>query len=159
MPKEIERKFLVDLSDVVLPDNGEHIEQGYLPSAKNINTIVRVRVKGAKAYLTIKGENKGAVRTEFEYAIPIDEALEMLKELCQKPFIEKTRYELPVGGHLWELDIFRGENAGLVVAEIELTEENETFDLPSWVREEVTSDSRYYNSNLLHHPYRELKAE
>lgn len=154
MPKEIERKFLVDLTKITLPD-GEPIKQGYFPIADTVKTVVRIRVKGKKAYLTIKGGNKGAVRAEYEYAIPINEALEMLEAMCQKPFIDKTRHEILVGKHLWEVDIFHGENNGLVVAEIELSEENEAFELPSWVREEVTHDSKYYNSNLLLNPYKQ----
>ena len=158
MPKEIERKYLVNLNKIVLPDNGEDIKQGYLPIADDMKTVVRVRVKGSKAHLTIKGENKGAVRSEYEYAIPIDEAVEMLEGMCQKPFIDKTRYEIPHGEHVWEVDIFRGDNTGLVIAEIELAEEKEKFDLPSWVRGEVTTDPRYYNSNLLHNPYRKWRT-
>jgi len=154
MPKEIERKFLVILNEIALPDNGEDIKQGYFPVADNVKTVVRVRVKGSNAHLTIKGENKGAVRSEFEYAIPLNEAVEMLEDMCQKPFIDKTRYEISVGKHIWEIDIFHGENKGLVIAEIELSEENDKFDLPGWVGEEVTNDPRYYNSNLLLNPYR-----
>jgi adenylate cyclase len=154
MPKEIERKFLVKLKEIVLPDKGEDIKQGYFPIADGIKTAIRVRVKGSNAYLTIKGENKGAVRTEYEYAIPINEATEMLEGMCQKPLIDKTRYEISVGQHIWEIDIFHGENKGLVVAEIELLEESDKFDLPGWVGEEVTNDPKYYNSNLLLNPYR-----
>ena len=154
MPKEIERKFLVNLNEIAFPDNGEDIKQGYFPIADNVKTVLRIRVKGSNAYLTIKGENKGAVRSEYEYAIPINEAVEMLEDMCQKPFIDKTRYEISVGKHIWEIDIFHGENKGLVIAEIELSKESDKFDLPGWVGEEVTNDPRYYNSNLLLNPYR-----
>ena len=154
MPKEIERKFLVNLNEVALPDNGENIKQGYFPVADNVKTVVRIRVKASNAYLTIKGENKGAVRAEYEYAIPVNEAVEMLENMCHKPFIDKTRYEITVDNHIWEIDIFHGENKGLVIAEIELSEESDKFDLPGWVGKEVTNDPRYYNSNLLLNPYR-----
>ena len=154
MPKEIERKFLVNLSEIALPDKKEDIKQGYFPIADNVKTELRIRVKGSNASLTIKGENKGSVRSEYEYGIPINEAVEMLEDMCQKPFIDKTRYEISVGKHIWEIDIFHGENKGLVIAEIELSEENEKFDLPGWVVEDVTNDPRYYNSNLLLNPYR-----
>ncbi|WP_297766555.1 CYTH domain-containing protein [uncultured Muriicola sp.] len=154
MPKEIERKFLVNLNEIPLPDNGELIKQGYFPIASNVKTVVRIRVKGSNAFLTIKGENKGAVRSEYEYAIPINEAEEMLEEMCQKPFIDKTRYEISAGKHIWEIDIFHGDNKGLVIAEIELSEESDKFNIPGWVGEEVTNDPRYYNSNLLLNPYR-----
>ena len=154
MPKEIERKFLVNLSEIALPDKKEDIKQGYFPIADNVKTELRIRVKGSNASLTIKGENKGPVRSEYEYAIPINEAVEMLEDMCQKPFIDKTRYEISVGKHIWEIDIFHGENKGLVIAEIELSEESDKFDLPGWVGEEVTNDPRYYNSNLLLNPYR-----
>ncbi|MCP4186007.1 MAG: CYTH domain-containing protein [Gammaproteobacteria bacterium] len=158
MPKEIERKFLIDLEQVELPSNGTEIKQGYFPVSKNVRTVVRVRIIGDEAYLTIKGENIGSVRSEFEYSIPVDEALEMLGNFCQKPFIEKTRFEIPNGRHVWEIDVFHGDNEGLVVAEIELNEESDEFDLPDWVSGEVTSDPKYYNSNLLIEPYKEWSA-
>jgi len=154
MPKEIERKFLVNFNEIALPENGENIKQGYFPIADNVKTVVRIRVKASNAYLTIKGENKGAVRAEYEYAIPVNEAVEMLEDMCHKPFIDKTRYEIIVDNHIWEIDIFHGENKGLVIAEIELSEESDKFDLPGWVGKEVTNDPRYYNSNLLLNPYR-----
>jgi len=153
MPKEIERKFLVDLNEVELPPHGRAIKQGYFPIADHVRTVVRVRVSDDKAFLTIKGANVGAVRPEYEYPIPRTDALEMLNDLCQKPFIEKTRYGIQVGTHVWEVDIFQGENEGLVLAEVELAHESEQFDLPDWVRKEVTDDSRYYNANLLGNPF------
>lgn len=154
MPSEIERKFLVNLDQIPLPSNGIEIKQGYLPLSENVKTAVRVRVKGEEAFLTIKGENKGATRQEFEYTIPVSEALELLEELCHKPLIEKTRYEISVDKHIWEIDIFHGDNKGLVVAEIELAAENDQFERPNWLTEEVTDDPRYYNSNLLQEPYK-----
>lgn len=155
MPSEIERKFLVNLDQIPLPAVGIIIKQGYLPLSESVKTVVRVRVKGEEAFLTVKGENRGASRQEFEYAIPASEALEMLENLCQRPLIEKTRYEIPAGKQLWEIDIFHAENKGLVVAEIELTDENDHFERPYWLAEEVTHDPRYYNSNLLENPFKD----
>jgi len=154
MPSEIERKFLVNLDQIPLPSNGIEIKQGYLPLSENVKTAVRVRIKGEEAFLTIKGENKGDTRQEFEYTIPVSEALELLEDLCHKPLIEKTRYEICVDKHIWEIDIFHGDNKGLVVAEIELADENDRFEHPNWLTEEVTDDPRYYNSNLLQEPYK-----
>ncbi|MCP4429954.1 MAG: CYTH domain-containing protein [Gammaproteobacteria bacterium] len=158
MPNEIERKFLVDPDKVPLPSSGIEIKQGYLPLSENAKTVVRVRVKGGEAFLTVKGENRGATRQEFEYVVPVSEALEMLENLCQKPLIEKTRYEISAGKHLWEIDIFHGDNMGLVVAEIELTDENDHFERPNWLTEEVTDDPKYYNSNLLQKPHKDWSA-
>ncbi|OUR67511.1 adenylate cyclase [Cycloclasticus sp. 46_83_sub15_T18] len=154
MAVEIERKFLVDFSNIVLPGNGVLIKQGYLPLASETKTVVRVRIKAERAYLTVKGANVGASRAEFEYQIPLADAEEMLANLCDKPLVEKTRYELMVEGHCWELDVFVGDNEGLVVAEVELAAETESFVLPSWVEKEVTGDPRYYNSSLLALPYK-----
>ncbi|MDD2886371.1 MAG: CYTH domain-containing protein [Aliarcobacter sp.] len=153
MALEIERKYLVDLEKLGTLENGTRIKQGYLSTNKD--AVVRVRVKNDKAYLTIKGSNIGVTRLEFEYEIPLIEANEMLDKLCQKPVIDKTRYLIDFENHTWELDIFYGENEGLVVVEVELSSEDETIVLPSWVKEEVTSDARYYNSNLMKHPYKD----
>ena len=153
MALEIERKYLVDLEKLGTLENGTRIKQGYLSTNKE--AVVRVRVKNDKAYLTIKGSNIGVTRLEFEYEIPLDEANEMLDKLCQKPVIDKTRYLINHENHIWELDIFYGENEGLVVVEVELSSEDETIILPSWVKEEVTTDARYYNSNLMKHPFKD----
>ena len=153
MPEEIERKFLIDRDKLVLPDRGVEIQQGYLPLAEASKTVVRVRIKGDKGLITVKGENVGAARPEYEYEIPIEDAREMLSTLCQRPIIEKTRYEILVGGHLWEVDLFRGDNDGLMIAEVELSHVDETFERPGWVTSEVTDDARYYNANLLSAPY------
>lgn len=153
MALEIERKYLVDLKKLGTLENGTRIKQGYLSTNKD--AVVRVRVKNDKAYLTIKGSNIGVTRLEFEYEIPLIEANEMLDKLCQKPVIDKTRYLIDFENHTWELDIFYGENEGLVVVEVELSSEDETIVLPSWVKEEVTSDARYYNSNLMKHPFKD----
>ena len=117
-----------------------------LPTAEG--ATIRVRTKNGKAFLTIKGKATGIARSEFEYAIPADDALAMMQELCAPPLIEKKRYEVMYEGHLWELDFFEGENAGLFLAEVELQREDETVALPPWVIEEVTQDKRYYNANL-----------
>lgn len=153
MALEIERKYLVDLEKLGTLENGTRIKQGYLSTNKE--AVVRVRVKNDKAYLTIKGSNIGVTRLEFEYEIPLDEANEMLDKLCQKPVIDKTRYLINHENHIWELDIFYGENEGLVVVEVELSSEDETIILPSWVKEEVTTDARYYNSNLMKLPFKD----
>ena len=158
MHEEIERKFLIDLKQVILPSNGIEIRQGYLPLSEHSKTAVRVRIKGDEATLTVKGENVGPVRPEFEYAIPFNHAITLLDTLCQSPLIEKTRYEVPLGNHLWEIDVFHGDNDGLVVAEIELTHECERFEQPTWLSDEVTDDPRYYNSNLLQNPYKKWVA-
>lgn len=148
---EIERKFLV--IEEKLPEllNGKYISQGYIQT-KDL-TVVRARIKGDKGFLTIKGKNTGTSCLEYEYDIPISEAKETIENLCQGKSVEKTRFELKIGQHIWELDVFHGLNKGLVVAEIELSNENEEFERPSWIGEEVSGDSRYYNSKLLYTPY------
>ena len=153
MALEIERKYLIDLGKIGTLENGIRIKQGYLSTDKN--AVVRVRVKNDKAYLTIKGANNGISRLEFEYEIPFDEANEMLDNLCKKPVIDKTRYIIKHDIHIWEIDVFYGDNEGLVVAEVELKDENEKINLPSWIKEEVTSDNRYFNSNLMKYPYKD----
>ncbi len=153
MALEIERKYLIDLEKIGTLENGIRIKQGYLSTDKN--AVVRVRVKNDKAYLTIKGPNNGISRLEFEYEIPFDEANEMLDNLCKKPLIDKTRYIIKHDIHIWEIDVFYGDNEGLVVAEVELKDENEKINLPSWIKEEVTSDNRYFNSNLMKYPYKD----
>ncbi|WP_339671267.1 CYTH domain-containing protein [Dasania marina] len=152
MAKEIERKFLIDLSKLTLSSKGIVIKQGYIPTATK--TAVRVRVKGEQAFLTLKGENRGAVRSEFEYPISMSDAQAMLAELCQSPYIDKTRYEIPLGPHIWEVDVFHGDNQGLCVAEIELGAEDEAFAKPDWLGPEVTGDARYYNVSLVSLPYK-----
>ena len=153
MAVEIERKFLVDLERCPLPANGRLIRQGYIQTTTN--TAVRVRIRGDSAFLTLKGENRGAARSEFEYSIPVEDALQIVAEMCEGRVVEKTRYEIPFANHLWEVDIFSGKNQGLCIAEVELASEDEPVDLPPWVTEEVTGDPRYYNANLLGHPYQD----
>ena len=153
MALEIERKYLIDLEKIGTLENGVRIKQGYLSTNKE--AVVRIRVKNDKAYLTIKGSNSGIARLEFEYEIPLNEANEMLEKLCQKPVIDKTRYLIKHDIHTWEVDIFYGDNEGLVVAEVELSSEDEAINLPSWVKEEVTTDARYYKSNLMKLPFKD----
>ena len=151
MAKEIERKFLVRGDTWRSSAKGTAYRQGYLNSAKE--RTVRVRIADAKAFLTIKGVTVGATRSEYEYEIPFDEGKAMLETLAEKPLIEKKRYKIPVGDLTWEIDEFLGDNAGLIVAEIELTSEDRAFDMPAWIGEEVTGDPRYYNANLIKNPF------
>lgn len=155
--KEIERKFLVCGQSWRSLGTPVYYCQGYLSS--NPARTVRVRIAGNKAFLTVKGANKGAVRTEYEYEIPVEDARVMLETLCERPLIEKTRTKIAYGGRIWEVDAFAGENEGLVVAEVELEDENAPIEKPDWVGEEVTGDARYYNSNLVAHPYASWKDE
>jgi len=152
MATEIERKFLVknELWRGAV-ESQMHIMQGYLADAGN--ATVRVRVKGDGAVLTIKGRMRGISRSEYEYPIPLADAKAMLRELAVSPPIEKVRYLVRCGANLWELDVFAGDNTGLVMAELELAHPDETFEMPDWAGEEVTDDLRYYNVNLARHPY------
>jgi adenylate cyclase len=149
MTREIERKFLVK-EGTWRNEKGTEYRQGYLNSTKE--RIVRVRTIDDKGYLTIKGLTVGATRMEFEYEIPRRDADAML-DICEKPLIEKTRYKVAAGGFVWEIDVFLGENQGLIVAEVELESEDQAFPKPDWVGEEVTGDPRYFNSNLINNPY------
>lgn len=151
MGQEIERKFLV-VGNGWRTGPGARIRQGYL--RKQIEGTLRVRTKGEHAYLTIKGRTSGITRLEFEYEIPKDDADQILDELCMKPLIEKIRYEVQVDGFEWEVDEFLGENAGLVVAEIELEREDQAFPRPGWLGREVSEDPRYRNASLVKNPYR-----
>ena len=153
MALEIERKFLLR-NEQWREETKKAItlRQGYLNSAPE--RAVRVRIKGKKGKLTIKGLGNGISRPEFEYDIPLPEAMELLA-LCEQPLIEKTRYEVKVGKHLWEIDEFSGVNEGLLVAEIELSREDEDFLRPSWLGDEITDDTRYFNSELVRRPFSE----
>jgi CYTH domain-containing protein len=153
MGREIERKFLVDTGRWQPPERGVAIRQGFIPTLGH--TVVRIRRAGGEAFLTVKGEGSGFVRSEFEYPIPAADADQMLEELCSRPFIDKTRYIVNFSGKTWEVDVFHRENQGLVIAEIELDEEGEQVKLPPWVTREVTDDPRYLNANLAKHPYGE----
>lgn len=152
MGLEIERKFLVKGDAWKKLAQGTAYRQGYLNSMKE--RTVRVRTIGDKGFLTIKGPTIGVTRPEFEYPIPKGDADKMLDLLAEKPLIEKNRYKIPQGPYVWEIDEFFGENEGLVVAEIELPDENAVFDKPDWLGEEVSSDPRYFNSNLVRNPYK-----
>ena len=151
MGVEIERKFLVDKDSDAWRRDGEIFRQGYLSTHKG--RTVRIRVRGERGFITVKGLAEGLRRVEFEYEIPKAEATAMLERLCEQPIIEKTRYHVPYGAHLWEVDAFHGANAGLVVAEIELGQPEEEFEKPSWLGAEVTGQARYFNSRLVKEPY------
>ena len=132
------------------------MKQGYLNSTPE--RTVRVRIAGDRAMLTIKGKSQSLSRKEFEYEIPLSEAQDLI-ELCEQPIIEKTRHLYPYQGHTWEIDEFGGENTGLLVAEIELSREDEAFAKPDWLGQEVSADQRYFNSALISNPYSQWKAE
>lgn len=152
MAIEIERKYLVVNDDWRLNAVGVPYCQGYI--AKGNGRTVRVRIAGNQGWLTIKGPTVDLGRAEYEYEIPLDEAQELLQTLCDRPVIEKTRYKIDYAGLTWEIDEFTGENQGLILAEVELTDADQTIMLPTWVGAEVSHDSRYYNSNLVKQPYR-----
>ena len=153
MAQEIERKFLIEESEVWRSVEGLYYRQGYL--CNSVERTVRVRTAGDKAFLTIKGDTKGATRLEFEYEIPFEQAGELLEKLCQGPLIEKKRRQVEYEGTCWEVDEFFGDNEGLIVAEVELESEDQQFASPPWLSREVTGDPRYYNANLVKWPYRQ----
>lgn len=155
MAVEIERKFLVTNHDWKT-GRGTLYRQGYLNSHKD--RTVRVRIVGKRATLTVKGSTTGATRQEFEYSIPLEEATYMLHHLCEQPILEKTRHLIEVEGVTFEIDEFLGENKGLVVAEVELESEDQPFVKPDWLGQEVTHDPRYFNSNLIRHPYQNWQS-
>lgn len=151
MAQEIERKFLLKNDAWRMQASQKTIfKQAYLNSEPA--RTVRVRVAGSEAFITIKGKTEGISRAEFEYAIPVVDA-EMLLALCETPPLEKYRHIVRVGGHIWEIDEFLGVNQGLIVAEIELSAGDEAFPIPEWLGDEVSHNSRYYNSYLSSHPY------
>src|SRR5215475_13011619 len=151
MAKEIEKKFLVSGDAWRGKAVGKRYRQGYLSLVKE--RTVRVRTVDAKGFITVKRVSVGASRSEYAYEIPVTDANEMLDRLCERPLIEKTRYRIHVGEVVWEVDEFAGENRGLIVAEVELESEEQTLSLPEWIGREVTEDPRYYNANLVAHPY------
>ena len=151
MGLEIERKYLVISDEYKSATKGVLYRQGYLNSNKE--RVVRVRIGGEQGFITIKGLPTGIERPEFEYSIPLQEADFLLRNICEQPIIEKTRYKITYMNHLWEIDEFHGENKGMIVAEIELQSSDEPFEMPPWVGEEVSHDWRYFNSNLLTNPY------
>lgn len=148
---EIERKFLVRDTAFLAGRGGERILQGYL--ARTARATVRVRIAGERGWLTLKGRSRGISRSEFEYPIPLVEARELLAELADGPCIEKTRYRVEHAGHTWDVDVFGGANAGLVLAELELQREDEPFVAPPWLGAEVSDDPRYCNSSLAERPF------
>lgn len=153
---EIERKFLVASDAWSANAVGLPIRQGYLARASHC--VVRVRTYGERAFVTIKSDRSGLTRSEYEYEIPFDHAVEMLA-LCEGAVIEKVRHRIEHADHTWEVDVFSGPNAGLVVAEIELGAEDEPFERPAWLGEEVSGDPRYANAYLSLHPYSESRDE
>jgi len=152
MGREIERKFLVGGDDWRSLTQGTTYRQGYLNTAKE--RTVRIRSAGSRGFITVKGPATGAARAEYEYEIPAEDADAILDELCEKPIIEKIRYRIGLGKHTWEVDEFLGENAGLIIAEVELSHEDEPFERPPWLGREVTGDPGYFNSNLVRNPYK-----
>ncbi|MBF0271770.1 MAG: CYTH domain-containing protein [Magnetococcales bacterium] len=151
MGKEIERRFLVKGDGWRGLGQGVEYQQGFLSTVKE--RVVRVRIAGEKATLTIKGISEGYSRLEFEYEIPKADARILLNSLCERPWIEKIRYRIPIGDVVWEVDEFHGDNQGLIMAEVELADENQQVALPSWIGREVSTDSRYFNASLVHTPY------
>ena len=158
MGQEIERKFLVNHSKwkQLSKPEGEQYRQGYLLT--DPNKTIRVRQAGSKGFLTVKGPSIGAKRLEYEYEIPFKEAEELLSHFSVSE-LSKIRYKLPIGNKVWEVDEFLGDSTGLIVAEIELESEDEEFDVPDWIGEEVTNKPEYYNSNLTTNPYKNWKPQ
>jgi adenylate cyclase len=159
MGTEIERKYLVkksvwrshkELLEYQSPDLGVKYCQGYIPTSNG--ATVRIRIIGEQGYLTIKSKTVGYTRAEFEYPIPVNDAQEMLNNLCLKPLIEKIRYKIQIDNLIWEVDEFLGENQGLIIAEIELENEDQSLDLPNWIEREV-NEQKYFNAYLVKHPY------
>ena len=154
---EIEHKFLVrDDRWRQRVERTVRMRQGYLTS--DARCSVRVRVAGGQGFLNIKSGTLGIQRSEYEYLIPLAEAEEILDTLCEQPLLEKTRHFVRFGGHLWEIDEFEGDNAGLIVAEVELSRPDEPFARPDWLGEDVSLDIRYYNSQLARHPYKSWRC-
>ena len=152
MGTEIERKFLVTDPSVLDGRSGIAYSQGYLSLTPE--RTVRVRRAGEAAYLTVKGISVGASRAEFEYPIPLADVEDLLS-LCERPVIEKVRYRIDHAGLTWEVDVFAGENQGLVVAEVEVPAVDTRVEVPGWAGVEVTDDARYFNANLVSHPFRD----
>ena len=152
MAVEIERKYLV-INDKWKSsvESQSTLKQGYLATVANAS--IRVRVAEDKAHLNIKSSTVGIRRSEYEYEIPQTDGEEMLAHLTEGAVIDKVRYKVRCGEHLWDLDVFRGDNAGLVVAEVELQSEDEPFEMPEWAGNEVSGDTRYYNASLVKHPF------
>lgn len=158
MGKEIERKYLVNHEkwNSLKKEEGILLKQGYIHSS--IEKTIRVRISNGKGYLTIKGATVEISRSEFEYEIPENEANELLNQFAENE-IKKFRYAIKLGNHTWEVDVFLGENEGLIIAEVELQSEDEELELPDWVGTEVSLDSRYFNANLIENPYKLWKND
>ena len=154
MPKEIERKFLLK-NDSWRGQAVSHrlLRQGYAGFAQDPRLTLRIRQTGHQAFLTLKGPSAGCSRSEFEYQIPSEDAAAILKEFCGSGLVEKKRWRVPCGVHVWEVDEFLGDNAGLVVAEIELDSPDAPFEIPDWLGREVTGEVRFYNARLADCPY------
>ena len=165
MGTEIERKYLVKKPEWrshkerllrQSPNFGQKYCQGYIPTTNK--TTVRLRIVGEQSYLTIKSPTVGHTRSEFEYSIPVEDARSMLTNLCVKPLIEKIRYKIKADNLVWEIDEFLGENKGLIIAEVELQNEDQPINLPPWIEREVR-DKKYFNSYLVKHPYRQWQDQ
>ena len=158
MGKEIERKFLIDLEkwQRFSKPQGQLYRQGYLST--DPNRTIRLRLTDTTGYITVKGISINATRSEYEYEIPASDAKELLDSFSVSE-LSKTRYKIDHGGKVWEVDEFLGDNTGLIVAEIELTSEDEYFDTPDWIDKEVTGEEKYYNSSLTIKPYKNWKSE
>lgn len=155
---EIERKFLVNDLSFLKNENGMRYSQGYIPTSGNPG--LRVRIAGKRAFITLKSDvSPDGVRHEFEYDVPVKDAEEMIELFCTKPIIDKVRYKIKYDGMIWEVDVFDGENEGLVIAEIELEDKDQKFKKPQWIGTEVTAYERYCNSRLAVHPYGEWTEE
>lgn len=159
MATEIERKFLVKNDRwKAAADAGTSYRQGYLSRVTGEGagkSSVRVRIEGDQARLNIKSASLGIYRQEYEYDIPVADAEEMLNNLTIDSIVEKTRYHVPVGNHIWEIDVFEGDNAGLIVAEVELASEDESFEVPDWAGDDVSEEAKYFNVCLAQHPYKD----
>ncbi|MBN1337681.1 MAG: CYTH domain-containing protein [Bacteroidales bacterium] len=155
MGKETERKFLVTGDAYRKMATPVMYHQAFLSTVPE--RVVRIRIAGEKAYISVKGVVTGFTRMEFEYEIPPDDALFMLDNLCEKPPVKKLRYKIRYGNHVWEVDEFLEENQGLVIAEIELQTEEEIFTKPPWIGREVTGEPQYYNANLVKNPFKNWK--
>jgi adenylate cyclase len=151
MPTEIERKYLVKNIDFLKGLKPKRIIQGYI--AKSLKVSLRIRIIENKGFITIKGTRKGISRPEYEYEIPYHHAKELLDDFAGESVIEKDRYKIPFAGRTFEVDVFYRQNAGLVMAEVELNSEKDKIDLPDWIGREVSKESKYYNSHLVIHPY------
>lgn len=158
MATEIERKFLVQSDDWRRQvTERKHMVQAYFAGSDKAS--IRVRISGESANINIKSATLDVQRKEYEFPIPVDDARELVAELCEQPVIEKTRYYVPHAGHMWEVDVFNGANEGLIVAEIELNDADEAFDKPSWLGVEVSHDKRYYNVCLVQNPYKNWSSD